>query len=354
MAPQPHQHPPGVPLAVHGGVPTGLAGRLTAVGEGLIHSLDLTGDRATYLVGPVRTPGAVTDLISVDGSVLAFTETADIVSLDPTGTTQRIDLAGHRHVPASSPILDPITGELHLLARDALGDHAHIVVSAGRLTRRSRRIDLVGDDIHRIALSHGHLVIAAGTAIGLQPRYGERRTTWVSTGSAAWTPVHAFEVDGAVVVHVLAPSLERWVVHLATESVTSDTVDGAPIRFARSIAVGDAPTALWTVGDRTITRHDFRTMGAIRRDLTPKVPGDFLLVPDGAGRHDARTWFIGLVHDTSAGTSEAQLIDADDPASLPVASIRLPQPLPVDARCTWTPDPQVPRPPHAATQEHPT
>lgn len=355
MAPQPHHHQPGVRLAVRGAVPPGLSGRLTAVGDGLIHSVDLHGGRATHVVRPIRTPGAVRDLCAVDGSVLAFTDDGVVTDLYPTGPSPRLDLAGRGQVPVTSPTLDPITGELHLISRDAVGDHAHVAISAGRLTRRSRRIERVPGDIRGIALTRGHLVVVADGAIGILPRIGDGPALWAPTGTAAPAPVHAYDTDGDVELVVLAPPLERWILHPDGTAVSREILDPAPKLFARCSAAGDVPTSVWTAGGHTVTRHDLRGPRAIERNVAPNAPGDFVLVPGDARSPAAHSWFVGLVHETASRTTQVHVIGADDPAMQPVASFRLPQRLPLGSRSTWTSHPPTSHPTDEHhPQEHPS
>lgn len=353
MAPQPHHHQPGVRLAVRGAVPRGLGGRLTAVGDGLIHTVDLTGGRVTHLVRPIRTPGAVRDLCAVDDSVLAFTADAVVVDLHPTGTSRRLDLVGRGHAPVCSPSLDPITGELHVIARDALGGHAHVAVSAGRLTRRSRSIDHAPRGIRGSALTRSHLVVAADGSVGVLPRSGHGAATWVLTETAAPILVHAHDSDGDVELVVLAPSLERWILHPGSTAMSQEILDAAPKRFARSGAAGDVPTSVWTAGGHIVARHDVGCSRTTHRDLAPDGPGDFVLVPDDG--QSSAGWFVGLVHDTGALATQVHLISADDPAMQLLASFRLPQRLPLGSRCAWTPHPPTSLPTDQNhTQEHPS
>ena len=169
--PPPHD----VDLDVRGAVPPGLSGRLVGIDrDGVVHSVLLGDGRVSYRGRRVRTDAVVHNLVAFGGSMLAFGDDSPAYELRPeVDTLRRVDLAGHGRTLAAYPKHDPATGELHLIARDTAGVQAHVVVSAGALTRRSRPVLDAPDRIKDLALSRDHVVFVADGFVGVAPRDGE-------------------------------------------------------------------------------------------------------------------------------------------------------------------------------------
>jgi carotenoid cleavage dioxygenase-like enzyme len=228
---------------------------------------------------------------------------------------------------------------LHLIARDTDGVQAHVVVSVGALTRRSRPVLDTPSRIKGLALSCDHAVFVADGFVGVASRDGEARTSWVATGVAAPHPVHAHDAGDAVVLLAVTPSLERWTLHPDSGTIAREVLDATSRRFThlRVGGVDGAPRWVWTTGDETIARHDLVDTRRVQQSFEPNVPGDFVVVPDPAGQRDADcAWFVGFVHDTS-GSTELRVIDAADIAGPAIATVPIPRPIPRGFRCTWVP-----------------
>ena len=326
-------------LDVRGAVPSGLSGRLTGVGgDALVHSLTLHGGRVSYRARPVRAAAAVRELIAVDGSALAVTGEAAVVELNPaTGRSRPIDLTGPGGPPVAGPRLDPATGELHLVARSPGGDHVPVIVPAGRLPRRSRPLAGARGDVKGLALSRDDLVVVTDGALGVVRRAGEAPITWIPTGAVAPAPVQTYRDGDALVLLVLTPSLERWVLRPDSPRMEREVLDAAPRRFAR-VATGGIPGPLWTTGGHTIGRHDLVGPRSTHRNVSPALAGDFALVPDAARPGAADGWFVGFFHDTTAGTTELRVIDVADPTGPAIAAVTLPRHLAPRTRWAWTPE----------------
>jgi carotenoid cleavage dioxygenase-like enzyme len=255
-------------------------------------------------------------------------------------TVRPVDLAGQGRFVAPFPKHDPTTGELHVIAGAVSGTQAHVVISAGALTRRNRPILDTPNRINDLALTSDRAVFVSHGFIGIAPREGERRTTWIATGVAAPTPVHAHDAGDTVVLLALTPMLERWTLHPAAGSVQREVLDPTPRRFAHcgNEGVDGAPRLLWTTGSGTIGHHDLVASRHLHHDLRPDVPGDLVFVADPTrpGAADGG-WLVGFVHEASRATTELRVIDPAEIAGPPVATVPIPRPIPRGLRCTWIP-----------------
>ncbi len=348
-------NPPSVhdDLAVRGAVPLGLSGRLVGIGrDGFVHSLHFDGGRVSYLARNIGMGAAVECLVTFDGTILAYGDDSMVrqLSLD-AGTLRRVDLAGRGRTVAACPHLDPVTGELHFIARDWAGAQLHHVVPTGALTRRTRLIADAQVRIEGLAVGSDHVVFVADGVAGVAPRGGEVCTTWMPTDVAAPRPVHTHRAGDTIVLLALTPSLERWILHPDRCVVEREVLDSTARRFAhlRDGGTTGAPLRVWTTGDETIGSHDLVGSRHSHHGLLPRQPGDFVVVPDAARPDDIDSgWFVGLVHDPSTTTTDLRVSDATDIA-VAIATIRLPRPIPRGFRCSW-----VPATPAMTTQHTPS
>jgi carotenoid cleavage dioxygenase-like enzyme len=328
-------------LDVSGTLPRALAGRLVGVGgDGSVHSFEFDRGRVSYLVRSARAGASVKELVAFEGSVLVYGGDASVHQLDADlGTLRRVDLAGRQRTATTCPRFDPASGELHLVARDRGGAQTHVVVPPGALTRRHRPIVDAGERIQGLAIGRDHVVFVADGVAGVASRDGEVRTTWIRTDVTAPQPVHTHRVGDAIILVVLTPSLERWILHPDGRAVEREEVDPTPRCFAHGgDAIDAGPGFVWTTGGGTIGRHDLIELGSTHLDLAPRAPRDFVVVPDTArvGSVDAG-WFVGFVHHESGRETNLWVIDAADPAEPAIATIHIPRPIPQGLRCAWIP-----------------
>lgn len=328
-------------LVVRGAVPLGLSGRLVGIGrDGFVHSLQFDSGRVSSLARNIGMGAAVEGLITFDGTILAYGDDSSVrqLSLD-AGTLRRVELAGRGRTVAACPQLDPVTGELHFIARDQAGAQLHQVVPAGALTRRNRLIVDAAARIQGLAVGNDHVVFVADGVVGITPRDGDVRTIWMPTHGAAPKPVHTHRAGDTIVLLAHTPSLERWTLHPDRLMVEREMLDPTPRRFAhlRHGGADGAPRRVWTTGDETIGSHDLLGSLHSQHSLAPRQPGDFVVVADASRPDDIDSgWFVGLVHDPSTMTTDLRVSDAIDIAAA-VATIRLPRPIPRGLRCTWVP-----------------
>ena len=335
--------PPDAELDVCGAVPPGLSGRLVALDpDGVIHSVLIGDGRASYRGRRLRTETFVRNLVDFDDSTLLFGDDASAYELGPAGDTlRRVDLAGQRRSLAVPPKHDAATGELHLIADDTNGSQSYVVVSAGALMRRSHPLLGTPARVHDLVISRDHAIVVADGFVGVVPRNGELRSTWIPTGIEASHPVHAHDAGDSVIVLALTPLLERWTLHLEAGTIQREVLDPTPRRFAHcSIDGADgAPLCVWTTGNGTIGYHDLINTRHLHHNLQPCVPGDFVFVTDATPERDAADggWLVGFVHHPSGDGTELRVIDAADIAGPPVASAPIPRIIRPELDCTWTP-----------------
>lgn len=332
---------PDADLDVCGTVPPGLSGRLVAFDpDGVIHSVLIGDGHASYSGRRLRTETAVHDLVYFGGSTLVFGDDAWAYELGPLGDTlRRVDLAGQHRLLAVLPKQDAATGDLHLIADDTNGSQAYVVVSSGGLTRRSRSILDTPARVNDLVISRDHAIFVADGFVGVVPRNGELRTTWMPTGIEAAHPVHAHDAGDSVIVLALTPRFERWRLHLEAGTIQREVLDPRPRRFAHCGIDGTegAPLCVWTTGDGTIGSHDLLNSRHLHQSLHPDVPGDFVFVTDATRQHDADGgWLVGFVHHHQCGGgTDLTVIDAADIAGPPIASAPIPRIVPPELECTW-------------------
>jgi carotenoid cleavage dioxygenase-like enzyme len=330
-------------LDVRGAVPLGLSGRLVGVDRDcVVHSVLVRDGRVSYSGRRFRTEAAVHSLVAYGGSTLVFGHDSPAFELPPEADAlRRVDLAGQGRSVAVDPKQDPATGELHLVANDSAGDQAYVVVSAGALTRHSRPFLDTPHRIRHLALSRDHAVLVADGYVGVAPREGELRTTWIATGIADARPVHAHDAGDVVVVLALTPVLERWTLHPEARCIQREVLDPTPRRFARcgNDAAGATPRCLWTTGNGTVGHHELARARHVHCNLRPGAPGDLAFVTDTTRRSEADGgWLVGFVHDASSSGCELLVIDAADIAGPGLATAPISRLVPRGLRCTWIPE----------------
>lgn len=335
--------PHALDVDVCGSVPQALTGRMLGIGrDGVVHSVHVhAGQPVGYRSRRLRTDAAVHNVVTFGGSTLAFGDDSPAFEVSSDlGTLRHVDLAGRGHALAPFPKIDPLTRDLHLVARAPDGPQAHVVISAGALTRRTRLIRDVPNRIRDLTLTHDRVVFVADGYVGIGPRWGEARCTWIATGASAPHPLHTHDAGNTVVLLALTPVLERWTVYVDGGTIGREVLDPTPRRLAHRGAdrVDEVPRFLWTTGHGTIGHHDLATARHVHHSLRQHTPGDLVFVTDPQRPGDADAgWLVGFVHDASGTTTEFRVIDAADIARPAIATGRIPRRIPRGLRCTWIP-----------------
>jgi carotenoid cleavage dioxygenase-like enzyme len=333
-------------VTTRGSIPRELSGRLVGIGnDQVVRSVLLRpGQTPSYQTQQLGTDTTLRNVLAFGGITLVLGDDSPAYELSAQlDTFGVVDLAGQDQAVAAFPKHDVATGELHLVAHTQDGTQSHVIVTAGALTRRRRPILHTPQRITDLALTSDSVVFVADGFVGITPREGDARTTWMVTEVADPHLVHAHDAGGAIVVLVVTPTLERWTLHAGARTVEREVLDPTPRRFAHLIdnTREGALRWAWTTGDATIGRHDLVDSRNVHHFVTPSVPGDFAVVPDAARPDDTGGgWLIGFIHSTAGATTDLRVIDAADPTAPAVLTVRIPHRIPPDLRCAWIPSAQ--------------
>ena len=368
-------------LPVSGTLPAALSGRYLCIGPnpigtpatsaewasgaGMVHAVTLHAggavsyrnrwivtDAAAQLLGTEPVPGprhtgpdvVASNVITFGSSILALGDGALAYELTADlGTRRRVDLAGSGRGLHPHAKLDPLTGELHLLAAASDGTQTYITVSPGGLTRTTRSIVDAPGRLHDLAVTRDHVVLLADGFIGVTHRTGahEMAVNWVAIGPGVRRIAAAHSDAGRVVVLTTGPALERWTLHHPEPTVEHHVLDATPqtlptsnerLPAAAAATCGPsrraAPTAT-TSSPATRHTHDF---GPHRQ------PGELVFVtdPQRAGSEDGG-WLVGVVHDHTHNTADFVVLDAQATNCPAVATVHIPRRIPNGVHATWIP-----------------
>ncbi|MEU0402420.1 carotenoid oxygenase family protein [Streptomyces sp. NPDC006197] len=331
---------------------------------------------------------ANTHVVRHAGRTLALVETALPHELTPAlDTVGPYDFGGRLTTAMTAhPKTCPLTGELHFFGygiAEAPYLTYHRADASGELTV-SRPVEVPGPTMmHDFGLTAGHVVFLdlpvvldlglAGT--GTMPYrwddgYGARlgvlrrddpygRVRWFTVD-----PCYVFHVlnaydaaDGTVVVHVMRyPELWRraadgtvdrdreavlwkWTVDPVTGTVREEQCDDRPGEFPRTddrLAGLRAAHGHVTCGN-SLVRYDLDAGSSVTHDFGPaRTPGEAAFAPAADG--SPAGWLMTYVHDAGTGRSDLAVLDADDLAAGPVATIHLPARVPHGFHGNWLPD----------------
>lgn len=183
-------------------------------------------------------------------------------------------------------------------------------------------------------------------------------------------PSNAFvDADGRIIVDVVAhdrmfarsnygpdsehSQFERWTIDTDTRRVHRDVIDprpqefpryderltGKPYRYALSVALPERDTGTLEVGDTRIYRHDMVEHRTQAHDFGPeRFPGEFVFVPRHPQGGETDGWYVGLVINRDADTTDFVILDAKDFLGQPVATIHLPHRIPPGFHGNWVAD----------------
>jgi carotenoid cleavage dioxygenase len=144
-------------------------------------------------------------------------------------------------------------------------------------------------------------------------------------------------------------TFERWTCDPASRRVDRRVIDtqpqefprfderltGKPYRYAYTVTQaggpGDAPSG--------VVRHDLETGARAVHDFGPAaIPGEFVFVPRSASAAENDGWLMGFVVDMRRHGTDLVLLDAADVAGPPVATVALPQQVPLGFHGNWIAD----------------
>lgn len=424
-------------LEVTGSIPPSLAGRYVRngpnpmaadparhhwfIGDGMLHGIELRGGRAvSYRSRWVTTPevasrtgraalpadpGGVmpgpgnTNVVHHAGSLWALCE----LSL-PWQITSELDTVRQHAfggaLPAGTtahPKLDPVTGELHVMAYTFMDPllRYHVISPDGVLTR-TEEIELGAPVmVHDMALTQTYAIaldlpvvfdlqmVLDGAAmpyrwddayrsrVGLMPRSGTGADTiWFDVDPCyVFHPLNAYDDGDAVVMDVVRhpdmfrqsldgpiagpPRLERWRFDLPSGRWSSEVISERPQEFPRAderlatlhhrygYAAGSGILDLGGLDDQPTSalKVDLERGTEEVHEFAPGVKvGELVFVPDSDDAGEDEGWLMGMVHDRSTDRSSLVILDATDVAAGPVAQVHIPVRVPAGFHGNWMPD----------------
>ena len=292
------------------------------------------------------------------------------------------------------PHHDPLTGEMHAICYEGRDQELirHVAINAeGRVVRETPIPVRHGPSIHDCGLTARYVVILAlpvtfsvktvisghgfpyrwnpehPARVGLLPREGTAENIiWCEVDPAyVFHVANAYDTDdGRVTLDVCAydtmfddghggpdarsRGLERWTVDPATRRVSIRTLDADPQEFPRcdERRIGRPHRYVWSVGlpetvephyqAKALYRHDLQTgERQARRFGEGRHPGEFVFIPAAPDSAEGEGWLMGLVIDGPAETTSLVILDAQDIAAEPVASVHLPHRVPPGFHGNW-------------------
>jgi carotenoid cleavage dioxygenase-like enzyme len=340
-----------------------------------------------------------TNVISHAGKVFALVEAGGFpVEIDTLlGTTAYTDLDGSLQFGGftAHPHLDNETGELHAICYNGGNREFVRYVVVGRDARVRREIKIPVPDgpmIHDCAITERFVLILdlpitfsvsaarAGMAIpyawnkdhpariGLLPRDGEADDViWCAVEPAyVFHPCNAYDLpDGRVILDVAVHdrlfvtegaeqpgasrvTFERWTCDPQSKRVERRVIDsrpqefprcderltGKPYRYAYTVTLDEGRSLPGALSG--VIAHDLLTGESEAHDFGEgRIPGEFVFVARSADSAENDGWLMGYVLDVNNNQTELVLLDARHVSAAPVATIPLPQLVPLGFHGNW-------------------
>jgi carotenoid cleavage dioxygenase-like enzyme len=345
--------------------------------------------------GALGTNVANTNIIELAGELYVIVEAGNMpVHLDAElETIERSNFnGGLKHGFSAHPKICPATGEVHVAVYNPFEEHVHHVVVAkdGRVIRDEPVHLPHRPMVHDCAITENYFAVldfpcildgAAGAEgsplpyrwhpeqsarVGLLPRNGlASEIRWFEVEPCyVFHPMNAFETDdGRVVMDVARhpamfasdvrgpnegpPTLDRWTFDLASGNTKEKRLDdraqefprlderlvGKSYRYGYTAALGKGFEA------RGLFKHDLQTgacieysQGEHRGFLEP------VFVPKSESATEDEGWVMAYVYDARENRSDVVVLDAQDIANGPIATVKLPDRVPFGFHGNWVPD----------------
>ena len=337
---------------------------------------------------------ANTHVVRHAGRTLALVESSFPYELDcrpgrELDTIGAYDFNGRLHTPMTAhPKTCPTTGELHFFGYGGPDEPYltyHRADADGELTV-SRPIDVAAPTMmHDFQLTAGHVVFmdlpvvldlararsGAGMPYVWTPDYGARLGVLRRDdphGEVRWfdiEPCYVFHTFGAheeaagrqLVLHVIRydslgngvevnghGSLWRWTVDLAAGTVREEQLDDRGAEFPRMddrlaglpYRHGHASSAFGPDGG-ALHRYDLRDHSTTSHIFGHhRIPGEASFVP-ADGTLGGPGWLMTYVYDNTTDRSDLVILDAENLAAPPVATVHLPRRVPAGFHGNWLP-----------------
>jgi carotenoid cleavage oxygenase len=337
-----------------------------------------------------------TNVIGHAGSTWALVEAGGLpVELDDELESVRyIDFDGAWPGSFSAhPKRDPVTGELHLVGYYWEWDHVkYVVVRTDGSIRKVVEIPVPGSImVHDVGITDSSIVIfdlpvtfqldALGRGypfpsrwdpdyharVGVLPRDGDAGDVrWADVEPCyVYHPLNAYDLpDGRVVMDVArhprmfatdlngpdegTPTLDRWTIDPTAGKVLEERLDdrgqefprvderlvGKPHRYGYCASFEAGP-----ITHGALVKHDFERGTTTTHSYGEgRGSGEGVFIPrsDDAAEDDG--WVMSLVYDAATDRSDLVILDAQDFAGEPVATVHLPQRVPYGFHGNWIPD----------------
>ena len=209
-----------------------------------------------------------------------------------------------------------------------------------------------------------------GARLGVMRRNGTNASVrWFDIDPCyVFHPVNAHEAGDKIVLHVSRQReafgahaddyaevgrLWRWTIDLTRGTVTEEQIDDRPGDFGRVddrrigldarygylMAMAGEGNAEEPVYGSALWKYDLTTGRCWEHQLGDGVRGgEPVFAPAGPHAGEDEGWAMAIVHDMTTGRSKLIIVDAQDFAAAPVATIHLPQRVPYGAHGSWVPN----------------
>lgn len=348
---------------------------------------------------PMGSAVSNTHVVPHAGRIFALVENALPMEVAPDLTTLgRFDFGGKLRAGGMTahPKIDAATGEMLFFGYDIFGPphlRFHVADAQGNLTR-SEDIPIAGPAmVHDFAITENHVVFfdlpvvfdmdlvakglfpfswqpdTYGARVGVMPRHGAGADVqWVDVEPCyVFHPLNAYEEpDGRVVVDVVRhpsmfvsdrngpsgqePTLDRWTIDTKADKVLEERVSehaqefpriddrlaGRRHRYGYGTYFGTDDNGIRLGG---LLKHDLAAGTTTVHDFGPGLSageGVFVEAGDGAGEDEG--WVLSVVYDANHDSSFVAVLDAQDFAAPPVATVALPQRVPFGFHGSWLAD----------------
>ena len=213
----------------------------------------------------------------------------------------------------------------------------------------------------------------SGARLGVMPRNGTSRDVrWFEIESCyVFHQVNAWDKDGVITLYVSRQNsafgadsgdysevgrLHRWTIDLRRGSVSEQPIDDRPADFGRVndtlvgkesrfgylMALDGEGNSEEPVYGPLLYQYDLHTGKCAEHDLGGGTRGaEPVFVPATDAKAEDEGWVLSLVHSETTGKSRLIIVDAQEFASPPVATIELPFRVPYGAHGNWVADSQL-------------
>lgn len=299
---------------------------------------------------------------------------------------------------SAHPHVDADTGELHAICYDGMVRNKVFYLNINKDGKLKHKVEVPvqhGPMVHDCAVTQHHVLVLdlpitfsfsrllRGSTlpygwnrkhkarVGALPKHGEASDIrWFEVEPCfIFHTCNAFELDNGDIVmdavvheHAFVQSVqgpaegqkirfERWTLKSGSKNIQrqliSDTgqefprlderLTGKPYRYAYSISLGEQQRSTFIKPEpNQLLKHDLLTGTTVTHDYGHDyISGEVIFVPKHATAQEDEGWLISYVHRLDGGNSKVLILDAQQVAQQPVASIELPVRVPLGFHANW-------------------